>query len=130
MNMKNLDDQIRQSLSSTDAQLLGAPEDGQRFDQLLISTFHTRNKFITMIAFIYSFAFFGLAVWCGFRFFGAEETKSLLAWGFGFMTCIFAMSMLKMWFWLEMQRISITREVKRVELLSARLLQEMSKASE
>jgi hypothetical protein len=33
--------------------------------------------------------------------------------------------MLKMWFWMEMQRIAVTREVKRVELLTAKLLERM-----
>jgi hypothetical protein len=36
-----------------------------------------------------------------------------------------AVAMLKMWFWMEMQRIAVTREVKRVELLTAKLLERM-----
>lgn len=125
--MNDLDDKIRKALSNDDAAMIGAPEDGLRIDQLMLSTLKTRNKFITMIAFLYTFVFMGLAIWCAVRFFDTDVTKELLAWGFGFSVCVLAVSMLKMWFWMEMQRIAITREVKRVELLTARLLQELRK---
>lgn len=127
MNM--LDDQIRNALSHEDAEMIGGPNDGLRLDQLLISTFQSRNRFITIMMMLVSFVFLGLSIWCATRFFGAEDTKELLTWGFGFIIGIFAVSFMKIWFWLEMQRIAITREVKKVELLSARLLQEMATKS-
>ena len=121
--MKDLDDQIRKALNHDENELIGEPEDGLRIDQLMLSTFKSRNKFITVIAFIYTFVFMGLAIWCAIRFFNTDVTKELLTWGFGFTICMIAVSMLKMWFWMEMQRIAITREVKKVELLTARMLQ-------
>lgn len=124
--MDNLDKQIQDALNPKDRAMLGNPDDGMRIDQLMRATFQTRNKFITAIAFIYTFAFLGLGIWCVVRFFDSTETKHLLAWGFGFSACMLAVSMLKMWFWLEMQRIAVTREVKRVELLTAKLLERMN----
>lgn len=123
--MNNLDDQIRNALSNKDAEMIGSPNDGLRLDQLLISTFQSRNSYITIMMMLVSFVFLGLSIWCAVRFFGAQDTKELLTWGFGFIIGIFAVSFMKIWFWLEMQRIAITREVKKVELLTARLLQEM-----
>ena len=127
--MKTIDDQIRNALSNEDAEMIGGPNDGLRLDQLLISTFQSRNRFITIMIMLVSFVFLGLSIWCAVRFFGAEDTKELLTWGFGFIIGIFAVSFMKIWFWLEMQRIAITREVKKVELLAARLLQEMATKS-
>lgn len=127
--MKTIDDQIRNALSNEDAEMIGGPNDGLRLDQLLISTFQSRNRFITIMMMLVSFVFLGLSIWCAVRFFGAEDTKELLTWGFGFIIGIFAVSFMKIWFWLEMQRIAITREVKKVELLAARLLQEMATKS-
>lgn len=124
--MNNLDDQIRNALSSDDAKMIGSPNDGLRLDQLLISTFQSRNRFVTIMMMLVSFVFLGLSIWCAINFFGASDTKELLTWGFGFIIGIFAVSFMKIWFWLEMQRIAITREVKKVELLTARLLQEMT----
>ena len=124
-SMNELDDQIRAALNSDENKLIGKPEDGLRIDQLMRATLQTRNKFITILAFIYTLAFLALAVWSAFRFFDSTETKHLLAYGFAFSACMLAVAMLKMWFWMEMQRIAVTREIKRVELLTAKLLQAM-----
>ena len=123
--MDNLDKQIREALNPEDRELIGEPEEGLRADQLMLATFRTRNRILTALAFVYTFAFMGLAIWCAVRFFGATETKHQLAWGFAFSFCMMAVAMLKMWFWMEMQRIAVTREVKRVELLTAKLLERL-----
>jgi hypothetical protein len=123
--MDNLDKQIREALNPEDRELIGEPEEGLRADQLMLATFRTRNRFLTALAFVYTFAFMGLAIWCAVRFFGATETKHQLAWGFAFSFCMMAVAMLKMWFWMEMQRIAVTREVKRVELLTVKLLERL-----
>lgn len=123
--MDNLDKQIQDALNPEDRAMLGNPDDGLRIDQLMRATFQTRNKFITAIAMIYSIAFFALSIWCAIRFFNSTETKALLTWGFAFSFCMLAVAMLKMWFWMEMQRIAVTREVKRVELLTATLLERL-----
>ena len=124
--MDNLDKQIQDALTPKDRALIGNPDDGMRFDQLMRATFQTRNKFLTALAFIYTFAFLGLGIWCAVRFFNSTETKALLTWGFAFSACMLAVAMLKMWFWMEMQRIAVTREVKRVELLTAKLLERLT----
>ena len=124
--MDNLDKQIHDALNPNDRTMLGNPEDGMRIDQLMRAAFKSRNKFITTIAMIYSLIFFGLSIWCAIRFFNSTETKALLTWGFAFSFCMLAVAMLKMWFWMEMQRIAVTREVKRVELLTAKLLERLS----
>lgn len=123
--MNDLDDKIRNALNPNDAEMIGSPDDGLRLDQMVLSVFKTRNRAATVLAMLFTFVFMGIAIWCVVRFFETDITKELLAWGFGFLVCTLAVSMLKLWFWMEMQRIAITREVKRVELLTARLLQEM-----
>lgn len=123
--MNSLDDQIRNALSNEDAEMIGEPDDGLRLDQLMISSLQSRNRFMTIMMIVVSLVFFGLSVWCAINFFDASETKELLTWGIGIVIGIFAVSFMKVWFWMEMQRIAITREVKKVELLTARLLESM-----
>ena len=125
-DMKNLDDQIRKALSNKDAAMIGDPNDGLRIDQQLIAVFKHGNRFMNAIAMIFTLVFLGIGIYCVVRFFETDVTKELLAWGFGFSMCMIAVSMLKLWFWMEMHRIAVTREVKRVELLTARLLQELA----
>jgi len=128
--MNDLDDQIRKALNPSDAEMIGGPDDGLRIDQLVISTLKSRNSFVSIMMIIVSLIAMGLSIWCAFRFFDSTETKDLVAWGLGFMLGVFMVSFMKIWFWLEMQRIAITREVKKVELLTARLLQEMNSKAE
>ncbi len=127
--MNNLDDQIRNALSAEDAQMIGGPDDGLRIDQLVLSTFRSRNWLMTIPIVIVSLIVMGLSIWCLVRFFDATETQDMIGWAIGVIAGTFMIGFMKVWFWLEMQRIAITREVKKVELLTARLLQELSSRS-
>ncbi len=124
MNM--LDEEIRKALSAEDAQKIGGPDDGLRVDQLVLATFRSRNWLMTIPIVIVSLVVMGLAIWCLVRFFDATEVQAMIGWAMGVITGTFMIGFMKVWFWLEMQRIAITREVKKVELLSARLLQELA----
>lgn len=124
--MNNLDEKIRNALSRQDAEMIGDPNDGFRLDQQVLAVFKSGSRFANAIAMTFTFVFMGIAIWCAVRFFETDVTKELLTWGIGFLVCTLAVSMLKLWFWMEMQRVAITREVKRVELLTARMLQELS----
>jgi len=125
-DMNDLDDKIRKALSNEDAAMIGNPNDGLRLDHQVIAVFKGGNLFMNMIAIVFTFVFMGIGIYCVVRFFDTDVTKELLTWGFGFSMCMIAVSMLKLWFWMEMHRIAVTREVKRVELLTARLLQELA----
>lgn len=126
--MNNLDDQIRNALSAEDAQMIGGPDDGLRIDQLVISTFRSRNWLMTIPIVIVSIVVLALSIWCLVRFFNATEIQDMIGWAMGVIVGVFMVSFMKIWFWLEMQRIAITREVKKVELLAAMLLEQARKA--
>jgi len=124
--MNDLDDKIRNALSPDDSEMIGNPDDGLRIDQWVLSALNTRNRALNVLMVVISIIIMALSIWCAIRFFDSQGTKELLTYGFGFMLGMFMISFLKIWFWLEMQRIAITREVKKVELLTARLLQELA----
>jgi hypothetical protein len=60
--------------------------------------------------------FFALTVWCIVRFAGAADVDERLLWGLGALMGIHAVSMLKLWFFMEMNRNSVLREIKRLEI--------------
>lgn len=121
--MDTIDNKIRSALNTEDAKLLGDPGEGQRLDQLVVSAFRARNNAMTILFVGMTFVIMAIAAWCAVRFFGSGQTKHQIAWSVGFLVCMMAISLFKLWFWMEMQRIGVTREVKRVELLVARLIQ-------
>jgi len=60
--------------------------------------------------------FFALTVWCIVRFTMAADVDERLLWGLGALMAFHAVSMLKLWFFMEMNRNSVLREIKRLEI--------------
>jgi hypothetical protein len=70
-------------------------------------------------------AFLVLGVLSAVAFFRAEEMRDLVTWAAACVICMSAVAMLKVWYWLELHRIVVMREIKRVELQIARLAARM-----
>ena len=56
-------------------------------------------------------------IWSAWQFFTADQIDGRLFWGICFVVSLQCQSMLKMWIFQEMNRTSLAREIKRVELL-------------
>lgn len=121
--MKDLDEQIRAALKEEEAEMLSKYESDESLPKMLVSLYQGRRSWINASATIVTFVIFGLQIWCGFKFFDAETTREMIAWATGFLTLFLWVVMMKIWFWLELLRNSVTREVKRLELQVALLNQ-------
>ena len=60
-------------------------------------------------------------IWCGYQFFMAESVDQRVFWGVWFVITINAQGMLKLWSWMEMNRNSVIREIKRLEIAVSKL---------
>ena len=118
-SLHELDDKIRQAMQGD---LDDAPTEEGLF-QMLAEVFRGRRRWINLYGFFLTFVFLGLAVWCAVRFFGAEGTQAQIGWAAGFLWSAMCVAMLKMWFWMEMHKNQVLREVKRLELQVLRLSQ-------
>lgn len=119
----NLDDRIRRELERRDADVDGLEmEPGGLFGMMYrvftgsLRRWAAYGMFLTLV-------FFGLVIWCAYSLFTADTTEQQILWGLGVLLGFHAMSMLKMWFFMEMNRNSVLREVKRVESLVLRLVE-------
>ena len=119
--MTRAEDAIRRALS---------PEDLQAYDDLgrelspfeeALNAFNTQYRLFAVLAWAMGVLMFLAAVYCLWRFVQAPDTRGMLAWGGGAAFALFSLGMLKMWFFLEMQKNSIVREVKRLEFQVASL---------
>ncbi len=59
------------------------------------------------------------------EFFHTSDPRMVTLWGMGMGVGVFFAGMLKLWFWMEMNKNAVIREVKRVELQVAVLAKEM-----
>jgi dipeptide/tripeptide permease len=119
--MEELDRRITEALRADEAEQYARLDPELPPWEMVFNTFKGRNRWLNILISFWMLVFFGLAVWCVVQFFRAEEVRPSLTWGLGFLFFMTGSAFLKVWWWMEMQKNSIIREVKRVELQVASL---------
>jgi hypothetical protein len=119
--MKDLDRKIREALQREDAELAREFESEPSVFATLAETFRGRNRWLNVWGAVWMLVFLGVGVFAGVQFFQAETTRDQLLWATTTMLCTVITAMIKVWYWMEMQRNALTREVKRLELQVAHL---------
>jgi len=125
--MKNIDQMIREALGKEDSELLEFYKE-PAIHEMLMETFRGRFRWINDLAFTWTILILGLLVVLAYLFFHAQSTQVMIAYATGFLWGIMWIAMLKIWFWLEMNKNSLTREIKRLELQLANLSRRSSSA--
>lgn len=114
-NQENIDELLKEAFSEEDGELLKKIEDQGLFD-LFASNFQGKLKWISyytmFIMLVFSIAMFFTL----YKFLGATEAKELIQWGAGFFASMVIVGMLKIWHWMQMDKNSLLREIKRLEL--------------
>ena len=120
--MSNIDDTIRRALSPDDLKAYEALSRGETALEATIAAFRSQHRAITIAGFLAGTACLLVAAYAVWRAAEASEMKAMLGWAgvaaFGF----FFMGLLKLWFWMEMQKNAVVREIKRLELQVASLV--------
>jgi hypothetical protein len=119
--MNELDDAIRQSLTVEDAELFDDLGADQALHRQVLATFEGRLRWVNAAGWIAGFLLFGVACVLSWRFVYAAELADMLRWGAAAALALAGVSLVKLWFWLELQKNTILREVKRFELQVASL---------
>jgi hypothetical protein len=119
--MTNLDQAIRQALSAEDAEFLARFEKEAPLHEQVLGTFTGQWAALNMFAAAITFAMFAAFLYCVWQFFQAGELRDLIFWSAGALVSALFVAMLKIWFWMEMHKNAVLREVKRLELQVARL---------
>lgn len=118
--MNKLDQAIRQALSAEDAAFLAKFEDQSPFHEAM-GTFSGKWGPMNIFAALITFAMFALAAYCALTAFNAADVRETVLWSAGALFGMLAVAMLKMYFWMEINKNVTLREIKRLELQVARL---------
>jgi hypothetical protein len=121
--MSKIDELIDAALEKDDKELFAQLGGDMNLVDMAASVFQGKLRWLSIMISVQILILTLLAIYCAVQFFGSEVTRDLLMWAVGFGFCLMAVMMLKLWFWLEIQKNSVLREVKRVELQVARLHQ-------
>ena len=119
--MNELDKKIKEALRQEDAELFEDLGGEPSVFEMIIDTFRGKHWWLTVLTFFWTLVFFVLAILSAVRFFKTDDSRDMMMWALAFIFCMMAVSMMKMWFWMEMNKNAITREIKRLELQIARL---------
>ena len=85
--------------------------------------FRGRNRWINSMMVVCSLLCLALMAYAAYRFYWAVQVKELIAWSVAFSAAMLAISIMKIWAWLEMEKYSTMREIKRLELRVAMLVE-------
>jgi hypothetical protein len=118
--MTNIDRAIRDALSKEDAEFLASFEDKNPISEAL-GAFSGRWGAVNVLAAAMAFVLFGVFVYCAWQMFASADVRDAVLWSVGAIVATLAVAMLKMYFFMEMNKNAVLREVKRLELQVARL---------
>ena len=123
--MDDLDRAIRQSLSAEDAELLERVDPSLR--QQVLATFEGQLRWLNVAGWIAGFVLFGVASLMAWRFIDAPTLEEMLRWGAAAALGFAGVALIKVWFWMELQKNTIMREVKRLEVQVASLAAQLAR---
>ncbi|HKL50456.1 MAG TPA: DUF6768 family protein [Wenzhouxiangellaceae bacterium] len=116
----NIDERIRKELEDQGSAVDALTVEEKSLFGMLFRVFTGGLARWATFAMVLTLVFFGLTVWCGYEFFTAASVDDRVFWGVLAAVAFHAVSMFKFWFFMEMNRHSVTRELKRVEIALAR----------
>jgi len=114
--MNNIDDKILEALNSEDKEVMGIYGKELGFFGLIAESFRGPLKSIVIMVFILILIFAVMFVYCTINFFPAEDIAMKLNWLAGGLTALIVVGLMRLWYFMELNRLSVVREVKRLEL--------------
>ena len=123
--MTDLDQAIRESLSSEDTKLFDRLGADQALHRQVLATFEGQLRWFNTAGWIAGLVLFGVASVSAWRFVQAQELGDMLRWGAASALAFAGLALIKVWFWLELQKNAIVREVKRLEVQVASLASQL-----
>ncbi len=127
--MKDIDEKIREALQQEDSELLEHYRNEQSIPRMVIDSFRSRHRWLAVWVFTVGTVFSVLGFVAAYQFFHAESAREMTAWATGFVVCAIVIAMIKVGYWMELNKNSLAREIKRLELELANLSRRLSSTS-
>jgi len=124
-NMEDIDKLIKETLTQEEAKFYDELDE-QNVLEMLGGLFKGKNSWIMYVMNFMTLVFFVGFIVCVVKFFDTENTNELIMWSVGGIIALLAVSMLKIFAWLQMDKKALLREMKRLELQISSLSGKMS----
>lgn len=83
---------------------------------LIRSSFKGTFRYTMMVIIILQLCFLGLGIYCAYQMLGTDVIGSKIEWLCGVIAAIVAFAVARLWFFMELNRLSLLREMKRMEM--------------
>lgn len=124
--IEKIDDIIKEALTQEEAKFYNELDE-QGIWKKIGGLFRGKNAWFFIVMNILNLIMLGIAIYCIVQFFNTESTNELIKWSMIFFFCAMMMSMLKLYAWMQMDKNSIIRELKRLEFQVSILSSKLSK---
>ncbi len=114
--MSDIDDRILAALDSDERELMEPYSRPMGLLGMISLPFRGAFGPVAVAAFVLMFVVFGMLIYSAIRFFPEPELAAKLNWLAIGLTMLIMLGLLRLWYFLEISRLSIIREVKRLEL--------------
>lgn len=119
--MNDLDEAIREGYSAEDAEMMRRLAADPSMMRQVLNAFHGPFGGLNVLSVFFTLAMLGGGGYSVWRFLGAADVRDMLIWGGAASIAVCGVAMVKLWFWMELQRNATVREIKRLELQVSRL---------
>lgn len=117
----NIDEKIKRELEQSQQEFDEVIQEQEGLMKMVFGSFHGGMKRWVFAVYFFTLVASGFMLWTGYRFFTALDMQGQIFWGVCLILSLFAQVALKQWIWMEMNRASIMREMKRLEVAVSRL---------
>ncbi len=114
--MNDLDDKILAAIRAETEESLDEYKDELGLFGLVGESFKGALRWVVFIAFALILVFIGIGIYCAYHFVHATDIALKLNWFGGSALAFLIVVVLRLWYFIELSRVSIRREIKRVEL--------------
>ncbi len=122
INKEEIDKLIAESLNESEAEFYNSLEEPGVF-KMWFGLYTGKLGWWAILVTFMQLIFTALAFYLGYLFFTAEETELMIRYGGGLLIAMLFTQMLKLWHWMQMDKNSILREIKRLEFQVAVLME-------
>lgn len=113
--MDDIDQKIAEALK-VDREKLRENLDEPSVLEMLMQCYRGKNRWLNYLVVSDIICFMALGGWALYRFFHAETVQAMLGWSLLFLGSLIVVALGKLWAWMQINKNSIIRETKRVEL--------------
>lgn len=125
IHMEDIDKLIKETLTEEETKFYDELEEKNIFGAVL-DVFKGKNSWIAIVMNIVNLIVFGFLIYCIIKFFDAEATNELIKWASAGFICMSFMSMIKLYIWMQVDKKTIIKEMKRIEILISSMSHKIS----